>query len=53
MSTFAPVPELFVSPESAQKLKAEAGTMPSWDLTARQICDLEQLKKGGFDPHKG
>jgi sulfate adenylyltransferase len=49
----APIPELFVSPESAAKLKAEAGEMPSWDLTARQVCDLELLMNGGFAPLKG
>ena len=48
-----PVPELYVSYESAQKLKAEAGEMPSWDLTPRQICDLELLMNGGFNPLKG
>ena len=49
----APIPELFVSYESAQKLKAEAGDLPSWDLTPRQICDLELLMNGGFFPLKG
>lgn len=49
----APVPELFVSPDSAQKLKAEAARLPSWDLTPRQICDLELLMNGGFHPLKG
>jgi len=49
----APIPELFVSPDSAQKLKAEAGALPSWDLTPRQICDLELLMNGGFQPLKG
>ncbi|MEX1663405.1 bifunctional sulfate adenylyltransferase/adenylylsulfate kinase [uncultured Thioclava sp.] len=49
----APVPELFVSYESAQKLKVEAGNLTSWDLTARQICDLELLMNGGFNPLKG
>ncbi|MGI9389830.1 MAG: bifunctional sulfate adenylyltransferase/adenylylsulfate kinase [Boseongicola sp.] len=49
----APIPELFVSYESAQKLKLEAGEMPSWDLTPRQICDLELLMNGGFHPLKG
>ncbi len=44
----APIPELYVSAESAQKLKVEAGNMPSWDLTPRQICDLELLMNGGF-----
>ncbi len=49
----APIPELFVSYESAQKLRAEAGELPSWDLTQRQICDLELLMNGGFNPLKG
>ena len=53
ISPHAPIPELFVSPESAQKLKVEAGEMPSWDLTARQLCDLELLMNGGFSPLKG
>lgn len=50
---FAPVPELYVSYDSAQKLKVEAGNLPSWDLTPRQICDLELLMNGGFAPLKG
>ena len=49
----SPIPELYVSPESAQKLKVEAGNMPSWDLSARQVCDLELLMNGGFSPLKG
>lgn len=49
----APVPELYVSYDSAQKLKAEAAELPSWDLTPRQICDLELLMNGGFNPLKG
>jgi sulfate adenylyltransferase len=49
----SPIPELYVSPESAQKLKAEAGSMPSWDLSPRQLCDLELLMNGGFHPLKG
>ncbi|MCO8145719.1 bifunctional sulfate adenylyltransferase/adenylylsulfate kinase [Rhodovulum tesquicola] len=53
LSNLTPIPELFVSPESAQKLKIEAGTLPSWDLTPRQICDLELLMNGGFNPLKG
>ena len=48
-----PIPELFVSYESAQKLKTEAADLPSWDLTPRQICDLELLMNGGFYPLKG
>jgi len=49
----APIAELYVSPDSAQKLKIEAGTLPSWDLTPRQVCDLELLMNGGFSPLKG
>ena len=49
----APIPELYVSYESAQKLKIEAGQLISWDLTPRQICDLELLMNGGFNPLKG
>ena len=48
-----PIPELFVSHESAQKLKAEGGDLPSWDLTRRQVCDLELLMNGAFNPLKG
>jgi sulfate adenylyltransferase len=49
----APIPELYVSYDSAQKLKVEAAQLPSWDLTQRQICDLELLMNGGFAPLKG
>ncbi len=49
----APIPELYVSSESAAKLKLEAADLPSWDLTPRQICDLELLMNGGFNPLKG
>ena len=49
----APIPELYVSYESAQKLKVEAAQLTSWDLTPRQICDLELLMNGGFNPLKG
>ncbi len=49
----APISELYVSYESAQKLKVEAGNLVSHDLTARQVCDLELLMNGGFNPLKG
>ncbi len=52
-SNLAPIPELYVSYESAQKLKNEAADLISWDLTPRQICDLELLMNGGFNPLKG
>ncbi|WP_209424765.1 bifunctional sulfate adenylyltransferase/adenylylsulfate kinase [Pararhodobacter sp. SW119] len=53
MPNHAPISELYVSADSAQKLKVEAATLPSWDLTPRQICDLELLMNGGFTPLKG
>ena len=49
----APISELYVSNDSAAKLRIEAGDLPSWDLTPRQICDLELLMNGGFSPLKG
>ena len=49
----APIPELYVSYESAQKLKVEAADLISLDLTPRQVCDLELLMNGGFNPLKG
>ena len=53
LSNLVPIPELYVSYESALKLKVEAGNLPSWDLTQRQVCDLELLMNGGFFPLKG
>ena len=34
-------------------LKREAAHMPAWDLTPRQICDLEMLLSGAFSPLEG
>jgi sulfate adenylyltransferase len=53
LNNLSPIPELYVSYDSAQKLKVEAGNLISHDLTARQICDLELLMNGGFNPLKG
>ena len=52
-NNLSPIPELYVSYESAQKLKVEAGDLISHDLTPRQTCDLELLMNGGFNPLKG
>ena len=49
----APIPELYVSYESAQKMKLDAAELTSHDLSPRQICDLELLMNGGFNPLKG
>ena len=53
LANHSPIPELYVSAAEAKTLKTAAGTMPSWDLTARQVCDLELLMNGGFHPLKG
>jgi len=42
-----------VSEERAAELKAQSRHFPSWDLTARQVCDLELLLGGGFSPLRG
>ena len=52
-SSYGPIPELYVSYDSAQKLKFEAANLVSHNLTPRQICDLELLMNGGFNPLKG
>ena len=52
-NNLAPIPELYVSFDSAQKMKMEAAELTSHDLTPRQICDLELLMNGGFNPLKG
>ena len=44
---------LLVEPARATELQAASQTWPSWDLTARQLCDLELLLNGGFSPLAG
>lgn len=39
--------------ERASELKARLRDAPSWDLTPRQLCDLELLQNGGFSPLRG
>ena len=41
---------LITEPERAPSSKAASKDWPSWDLTARQLCDLELLLNGGFSP---
>jgi sulfate adenylyltransferase len=45
--------ELYVSKERAAEVKAQSKEWVSWDLTGRQICDLELLMNGGFSPLRG
>jgi sulfate adenylyltransferase len=44
---------LIVQPEHAEQLKSQSREWPSWDLTPRQICDVELLLSGGFSPLRG
>ncbi len=44
---------LLVSKTWAAELKEESREWPSWDLTHRQLCDLELLLNGGFSPLEG
>ena len=45
--------ELYLSPEAAAAEKQQASEYPSWDLTYRQLCDLELLLNGAFSPLEG
>jgi sulfate adenylyltransferase len=45
--------DLVAQPERIRELKAHSCQWPSWDLTPRQICDLELLMSGGFSPLPG
>ena len=47
------VPELFVENETLQISKIQASKLKSWNLTERQICDLELIMNGGFYPLTG
>jgi sulfate adenylyltransferase len=45
--------QLVAPPEQARALRQEALRLPSWDLTPRQVCDLELLMNGAFSPLTG
>jgi len=45
--------DLLVSSERAAELKGASREWRSWDLTERQICDLELLSSGAFSPLRG
>ena len=44
---------LLATPERTFELEAESRDWPSWDLSPRQLCDLELLLNGGFSPLRG
>jgi len=45
--------DLLVGEDRATELKAQSLDWPSWDLSPRQLCDLELLLNGGFSPLRG
>jgi len=45
--------ELLVAEEKVAKLKKEVVHLPSWDLTQRQVQDIELLLNGAFSPLDG
>jgi sulfate adenylyltransferase len=42
-----------IDPARGAELKAHSKEWPSWDLTGRQVCDVELLLSGGFSPLRG
>jgi sulfate adenylyltransferase len=45
--------DLLAAPGDHASLKAAAAQLPAWDLTPRQLCDLELLQNGAFSPLEG
>lgn len=44
---------LYANSAETSQIKAAAKNYPTWDLTPRQLCDLELLLSGGFAPLRG
>ena len=44
---------LLAAPQRAVEITKESRDWPSWDLTPRQLCDVELLLNGGFSPLRG
>ena len=45
--------DLIADEGGRKRLAAEAQSLPSWDLTPRQVCDIELLLNGAFSPLGG
>ncbi|MGI9264647.1 MAG: adenylyltransferase, partial [Gammaproteobacteria bacterium] len=45
--------DLYLTGEAVVEEKKRAQDYVSWDLTPRQICDIELLLNGGFSPLEG
>lgn len=44
---------LMVDAERSAEAQGKSRDWPSWDLTPRQLCDVELLLSGGFSPLRG
>ncbi|MGD8830911.1 MAG: hypothetical protein PVF57_09930, partial [Pseudomonadales bacterium] len=44
---------LYLEEDEATREKERSRTLKSWDLTPRQLCDVELLLNGGFSPLEG
>ena len=45
--------EMLLGPEEAETIQTWAGELPCWELTERQLCDIELILNGGFSPLEG
>lgn len=45
--------ELYLTESEAEAEQQRAGNYPSWDLTPRQLCDLDLLTNGAYSPLDG
>lgn len=45
--------DLLINKQETEKLKKKSTDFKSWNLTQRQICDVEMLLNGGFSPLVG
>lgn len=44
---------LYLTEQAVEAEKTRARDIPSWDLSMRQLCDLEMLLNGAFSPLEG
>jgi len=47
------IPSILIEGSWNSDLKKESNHYPSWQLSDRQICDLELILNGGFSPLNG
>ncbi len=45
--------QIFINESSRESFLHESANLPFWQLTSRQMCDLELILNGGFNPLNG